>query len=56
MTAHDIATAYYNAFNRRDWTAMLDLLADNVRHDSNQGDSRYGKESFAAFLQHMDDC
>ncbi len=56
MNAHDIVTNYYNAFNRQDWQAMLTLLTDDVRHDSNQGDTHVGKEHFAQFLAHMDDC
>lgn len=56
MTAHDIASTYYSAFNAKDWTRMLSLLSEDIRHDSNQGDTRIGKESFTAFLQHMDDC
>ena len=56
MTAHDIATAYYDAFNRKDWTAMLHLVHPDVRHDSNQGESRVGKDRFAQFLRHMVAC
>lgn len=56
MTSHDIVAAYYDAFNRKDWPAMLALLSDNVRHDSNQGATHVGKDHFAQFLQHMDDC
>ena len=46
--------AYYAAFNRRDWPAMLTLLADDVAHDPNQGDRQIGREAFRAFLEHMD--
>jgi steroid delta-isomerase-like uncharacterized protein len=56
MNAHDIVTNYYNAFNRQDWQAMLTMLTDDVQHDSNQGDTYVGKERFAQFLTHMDDC
>ncbi|MEZ0541794.1 ketosteroid isomerase-related protein [Fibrella arboris] len=56
MTSHDIASAYYSAFNAKDWTKMLSLLSEDIRHDSNQGDTRMGKEAFTTFLQHMDDC
>lgn len=56
MTAFDIVSKYYDAFNRKDWDTMLDLIHSNVRHDSNQGDTRIGKEKFSQFLQHMDDC
>jgi steroid delta-isomerase-like uncharacterized protein len=56
MTTFDTVSSYYDAFNRKDWTTMLDLLHTNVRHDSNQGSTRIGKDVFATFLQHMDDC
>ena len=56
MTTYEIASTYYDAFNRKDWSGMLALLSDAVRHDSNQGDSRTGKDVFAQFLRHMDDC
>ena len=46
--------AYYSAFNRRDWPAMLNLLAEDVAHDPNQGDRQVGREAFRAFLERMD--
>lgn len=56
--AHDRATtlilAYYAAFNRSDWTAMLALLTDDVAHDLNQGARETGRDAFAAFLARMD--
>lgn len=56
MTARNTVSAYYEAFNRKDWPAMLALVHDNVRHDPNQGSPRQGKTSFAEFMQHMDTC
>jgi steroid delta-isomerase-like uncharacterized protein len=50
----DLIRAYYEAFNRRDYAAMLDLLADDVAHDVNQGGRESGKDRFRAFLDHMD--
>ncbi|MBX3689639.1 ketosteroid isomerase-related protein [Dokdonella sp.] len=47
---------YYAAFNRGDWPAMLDCLADDVAHDLNQGPRETGHEAFAAFLARMDRC
>lgn len=47
---------YYGAFNAKDWDGMLVCLADDVRHDVNEGDARGGKEKFRAFLGHMDTC
>jgi len=56
MTANETVTAYYDAFNRKDWTAMLNLLHPDVRHDANQGSTHVGKALFEQFLQHMDEC
>ncbi len=50
----DLIRAYYEAFNRRDYAVMLDLLTDDVAHDVNQGGRETGKEAFRAFLGHMD--
>jgi steroid delta-isomerase-like uncharacterized protein len=47
--------AYYSAFNRRDWDAMLKLLADDVAHDPNQAERQVGREAFQQFLARMDD-
>ena len=51
-----LLTRYYAAFNAGDWQGMLDCLADDVAHDVNQGDRVIGKETFAAFLGHMERC
>ncbi|MCL5777419.1 nuclear transport factor 2 family protein [Limibaculum sp. FT325] len=56
MTPTEIVTAYYDAFNRGDAEGMLALLADDVRHDVNQGGHRTGKDAFAAFSAHMTRC
>lgn len=45
--------SYYAAFNRQDADAMLALLADDVVHEPSQGAPRHGKQTFAAFLAHM---
>lgn len=45
---------YYDAFNRRDYPAMLALLAPDVHHDINQNSRETGKDKFAAFMQRMD--
>ena len=47
---------YYDAFNRGDAKAMLDLLAEDVVHEPSQGEPRHGKAAFAAFLDHMNRC
>lgn len=55
MKGVEIVKAYYNSFNQKDWQGMLDLLDDDIRHESNQGDVRVGKDKFTAFLQKMDE-
>ena len=51
------AKEYYAAFNRKDWTAMLALIHDDIRHEPNQGDEvRIGKALFADFLVKMNDA
>jgi steroid delta-isomerase-like uncharacterized protein len=47
--------AYYSAFNRRDWNAMLGVLTEDVAHDPNQGERQAGLEAFRAFLVRMDE-
>jgi steroid delta-isomerase-like uncharacterized protein len=56
MNALTITQRYYNAFNHKDWAAMLALLHPQVRHEPNQGEPRIGVELFEAFLQKMDEC
>lgn len=48
--------AYYAAFNRGDWEGMLAVLAEDVRHDINQGGSEIGVPAFRAFLARMARC
>lgn len=47
---------YYEAFNAKDWEGMLACLAEDVRHDVNEGGMRGGRDKFRAFLAHMDTC
>jgi steroid delta-isomerase-like uncharacterized protein len=54
MSAADLLSRYYDAFNRRDYDGMLALLSDDVVHDINQGGREVGKPAFAAFLARMD--
>lgn len=56
MRAEDVIRAYYEAFNRQDIPAFLDLLTEDVRHDINQGDRQTGKPAFRAFMAHMERC
>lgn len=45
--------AYYDRFSLRDVDGFVDLLADHVTHDINQGGSEIGKPAFRRFLEHM---
>ena len=54
MTAIQTIEAYYAAFNRGDFEAMLALVHDEIRHEPNQGQPRLGKALFAAFMHKMD--
>lgn len=56
MSAADTIRAYYDAFNRQDMPAFLDLLTDDVIHDINQGGRQVGKQTFTAFMAHMNRC
>lgn len=59
MSMNDTLTLienYYAAFNRGDWSAMLDFLSDGVVHDLNQGRREIGRDAFAEFLARMDRC
>jgi steroid delta-isomerase-like uncharacterized protein len=47
---------YYDAFNARDWDGMLACVADDIRHDVNEGDRRGGKAAFREFLARMNRC
>ncbi|HEU0222278.1 MAG TPA: ketosteroid isomerase-related protein [Paracoccaceae bacterium] len=47
---------YYATFNEGDTEAMLACLAEDVRHDVNQGGTRTGKAAFREFCAHMARC
>ena len=53
MGASTVIQSYYNAFNRGDVAAFLDLVADDVVHDINQGAREIGKDAFRAFMDRM---
>ncbi len=44
---------YYSAFNAGDMDTFLDLLADDVIHDINQGKREIGKDAFRQFMACM---
>jgi len=56
MTALELITAYYSAFNAGNMEGFLTLLHPEVVHDINQGRRETGKEPFAGFMQHMNRC
>jgi len=56
MSTDALVRRYFDAFNADDAAGMLACLAEDVRHDVNQGGTRVGKEAFAEFLGHMDRC
>lgn len=47
---------YFDAFNSKDYDAMLACLTDDVEHHVNEGHVRLGKEAFREFCAHMDHC
>ena len=56
MSASDtqaLIKTYYDAFNRGDIEGMLACVAENVVHDTNQGERRDGRERFHAFCERM---
>lgn len=56
MKIEKIILNYYDAFNRRDRNAILDLLSSDIIHEINQGPIEYGKDAFNKFLNKMDEC
>jgi steroid delta-isomerase-like uncharacterized protein len=54
--ARDLVARYYAAFNAGDAAGMLALVAEDLRHDVNQGATRHGRAAFGEFLAHMDRC
>lgn len=53
QTTRELIKAYYDAFNRQDMDAFLNLLSDEVVHDVNQGSREVGKGPFADFMTRM---
>jgi steroid delta-isomerase-like uncharacterized protein len=54
MEAKKLIENYYKAFNEKNYEGMLELLADEVSHDINQGKRIPGKKAFKEFLSRMD--
>ena len=55
MTALEIVTQYYAAFNAKNWAGMLALLDPHVIHEVNQGETRVGLDKYEQFLGQMDE-
>jgi steroid delta-isomerase-like uncharacterized protein len=56
LTAADtlaLLQAYYAAFNKGDTDAMAAMVAEDLAHDTNQGERRMGRERFKAFNGRM---
>jgi steroid delta-isomerase-like uncharacterized protein len=53
MGASTVIQSYYDAFNRGDFAAFVDLVTDDVVHDINQGQREVGKAAFRAFVDRM---
>ena len=51
-----VISAYYEAFNRGDTSAMEALLTDDFEHHVNEGQIRRGVEKFRDFNAHMTRC
>lgn len=51
-----VISAYYEAFNRGDTSAMEALLTEDFEHHVNEGQIRHGVEKFRAFNAHMTRC
>jgi len=52
----ELIRRYYDTFNAGDREAMLEMLADDVVHEINEGAAETGKDAFRAFLTRMDRC
>ena len=52
----ELIQSYYDAFNRGDPAAMLELLAEDVVHDINQAGQEVGRLAFEEFLRRMARC
>lgn len=47
---------FCSAFNRGDWSGMLELVDEGVVHNPNQGEREVGRERFQTFLQTRARC
>jgi steroid delta-isomerase-like uncharacterized protein len=55
MTNQELIQLYYKYFNSQNWDGMLSLVADNITHEPNQSEPRFGIDKFKEFLKKMDE-
>ncbi|MFN3312977.1 MAG: ketosteroid isomerase-related protein [Hyphomonas sp.] len=51
-----LVARYYAAFNAKDWAGMAACVSEDIEHFVNEGGKRGGREAFAEFIAHMDNC
>jgi steroid delta-isomerase-like uncharacterized protein len=56
VSATELITRYYEAFNAGDMDAFLELLHEDVAHDINQGHREVGRHAFERFMDRMNRC
>lgn len=56
LTTAQAIACYFEAFNAKQVSNLLDLLDEDVVHDINEGGTEVGRDAFAAFKAHMDEC
>jgi steroid delta-isomerase-like uncharacterized protein len=49
----ELLQRYYDCFNRGDTDGMVAMVAEDLAHDTNQGERRMGRERFRAFCGRM---
>ncbi|MFN8369048.1 MAG: ketosteroid isomerase-related protein [Bacteriovoracaceae bacterium] len=54
MNTKNLIENYYKAFNEKKIDKMIDLLAEDVIHDTNQGERTRTKNDFISFMSDMD--
>lgn len=54
MNTKKLIESYYKAFNDKNFQGMLDLVTNDIIHDTNQGSRDRGTEKFKSFLKDMD--
>lgn len=55
QNTENLIRSYYEAFNSKNFKGMLNLLTEDVIHDTNQGSRTTGKDAFTKFLGEMDE-